>query len=486
MKKLLKISSFVVGFYALVILLTFGVHKCTAQTNSTFKAAESLNADSVTVRNYLRADSMANRETGWIYFNVQSNKWRLGYWSTGQPIRWQNIGAGSGSGNLSGNLTSGRIPYATALHILSDAANHTYEPGSDRELNSNDAGTQITYTYGGQTSWEEPGTSEAVIISIGNPGEPYEQFLSGGFSTTYDRSGVTSTGPLQVVSGGGHDVDITGDDDVHIGVNTAVTGTLIQIANSGSTGDGILITSATNASIVGTDSVSLQSGHAVAASEIDVTFNKITERAPRIYVSAADSIVWHADNEGVNRNFMYLKEDSLILSPNQFNTFTIRSRGIDPGGSYSSSSLLDIVASTQIRMGTALGGVEINGGIVVGNNDVSITGRLGSVISSISLDSGSGTATARLQKGVIIGDIHYGVVGSATLNFGSTLSLGETTLTTTFTNQSNGDGCLVTAPVQVGVFTCNVASGTINVVFHNTTAAPVDPASGSYKITLFK
>lgn len=76
-----------------IVVLTGILHQCYGQINSAFKGAESLNADSTTMRNYLKADSMAGREAGWIYFNNQANpgKWRVGTWSTGQTPTWRDL-----------------------------------------------------------------------------------------------------------------------------------------------------------------------------------------------------------------------------------------------------------------------------------------------------------------------------------------------------------------------------------------------------------
>lgn len=76
----------------IVIALMGLTATCQGQINSTFKAAQSLRADSVQVRNYLIADSMANRETGWIYYNNQADKWRIGWYSLPDSvIHWEDL-----------------------------------------------------------------------------------------------------------------------------------------------------------------------------------------------------------------------------------------------------------------------------------------------------------------------------------------------------------------------------------------------------------
>lgn len=546
MKKLKLLPIWITAF-----LLAFSALTCTAQINSTVKALESLNADSVTIRNYLRADSMANRETGWVYFNVQSNKWRLGWWSTGQAIRWQDIGSSNstGTGNVSGNLTSPRIPRATALHTLADDPNHVWDTSQDREINSNDAGTQNTYTFGGQTTWDEPSTQDVVTVSVGNGGNPSIAVTetTATNTLTLDNNGLTVIKPtaftiqnsnslVMQTTTAASDITITSNNgagslvtvqsgeniDVTAVQNLGLNGSNINniasqgfnvtanIANQFATtdfdiasGTTFVRTIAPRIYEVSTDSVALAAGHAGVASEIDVTFNKIRMYGPHIGMySTSEDIVIQGDDS------VHIESPNLIrvITPGiLWQTFGANINTMGVGGSFTvdgGTTGVSIGESANVTVETTTGNIGLstgNGGTGTGGINIS-TGAGGTIsiqtnaLGDITIRSNgatgismiSDTGKTQIQNGVISGPALFGPTGNATLNFGSTLSLGETTLTTTISGQSNGDGCQVTAPINVGVYTCNVASGTVNVVFHNTTAGTVDPASGSYKIVLVK
>lgn len=85
-----------------------------AQNNATVKAIQSWNADSTTVRALANLDSIMGRETGWLYFNNVTRKWRLGI-ATPDSVTWYDIGTGSGTGG-------GLVNFATnGLHLNADS-----------------------------------------------------------------------------------------------------------------------------------------------------------------------------------------------------------------------------------------------------------------------------------------------------------------------------------------------------------------------------
>ena len=80
---------------------------------------------------------------------------------------------------------------------------------------------------------------------------------------------------------------------------------------------------------------------------------------------------------------------------------------------------------------------------------------------------------------------------AATLDFSSTSAQTCSALTATVTGSSDGDPCSLGVPnvsnVGNGNFSCFVsAANTVTVKFCNPSAGALDPASGSFKITVFK
>ena|SRR5688572_9837721 len=83
------------------------------------------------------------------------------------------------------------------------------------------------------------------------------------------------------------------------------------------------------------------------------------------------------------------------------------------------------------------------------------------------------------------------LTGTATLNFGSVASLGNETLTITVTGAADGDVVSIGVPngsMTAGlVFTSWVsASNTVSVQCYNSTVAPIDPASGTFRASVTK
>lgn len=536
MKKILKMSSIIIGFYALVILLTLGVNKCAGQINSAFKAAESLNADSTTIRNYLKADSMANRETGWLYFNNQSNKWRLGWWSTGQPIQWQNIGAGNGAGNVTGTFSSGQVPFATGAHSLTSNStllwdnttktfgiwnagltqNTLFSPGF---ISSSGIGLQLSAALNTDITAIATGTGQFNATTSGNTMSLFSTGgLGGVVSNRWNVVGAAGnqwTIDANSVNGtiGFNSVGDTGTSQLSVDNNLSI--------NSTSAGKtlGVQFSSDINVnSTLGNITLTTPGFFIAGSGGETVNFNSITGTETITSANTA-SLVLHDTpstndltisqsattaliNSPVNTTIQ-TSGDSITLNfpvPGSYWTFYEGAMGnVSAGTSISASNVLTVTAGNSggtddLELISNGGDVRVgaNGGLFVataaaGTAQISI----GSGISTYTGDTGialhTSTGTVTIQNGVVGPfSAYYGPAANKILDFGSTGTLGETTLTTTITGQSNGDGCHVTAPSTVGVFTCLVSGGNISVTFHNTTSGTVDPVSGTYKIQLIK
>lgn len=90
-----------------------------------------------------------------------------------------------------------------------------------------------------------------------------------------------------------------------------------------------------------------------------------------------------------------------------------------------------------------------------------------------------------------VGNYVKGFSGSATLDFGSTSSLGVTTLTITVTGAADGD--IVDIGVPNAAFTAGLVftgrvstSNTVSIQCYNSTGSSIDPASGTFKVQVFK
>lgn len=96
LKNLATPSKQVLKMVILFMLISIGVN---AQNNITVKAMQSWNADSTKVRDLAELDSAMGRKTGWLYYNNQSEKWRVGQVvpsDTVNTIRWNDLLGGGG------------------------------------------------------------------------------------------------------------------------------------------------------------------------------------------------------------------------------------------------------------------------------------------------------------------------------------------------------------------------------------------------------
>lgn len=87
----------------LFVMFSIGV---SAQTNSTFKAARSYNADSLTVRTEVTGLQLMYGNVGALYYNNQSSKWRVF-----SDSAWHDLGLGGGGGSTVNFGLYKQIPY---------------------------------------------------------------------------------------------------------------------------------------------------------------------------------------------------------------------------------------------------------------------------------------------------------------------------------------------------------------------------------------
>lgn len=226
--------------------------------------------------------------------------------------------------------------------------------------------------------------------------------------------------------------------------------------------------------------------------------------------------------------------NGLEVNSNNTNTFALRTNSssdntfrVFGAGGANGSNYLELGNSVaQINMDSRGGSnplafFTLNGGVVqhMNFNPSGISIRRGSSVASAYLHIGAGTAAAgtaplKLTSGTNLTTAEAGAVeydgtefyattstasrtilarvlkGSATLDFGSTASNGESDLTITVTGAADGDVVSLGVPnasATTGVFFAWVsATNTVTVRFHNTSGGSTDPVSGTFKVTVTK
>src|SRR6185369_10197642 len=108
----------------LIILFCFISFSSFAQLNQSAKAYFSYNADSATIRTNMANIQLYYGNSGGLYYNKQSSKWRIYSDST-----WHDLlgGSGGGSGTVTGNFVPVRVPYAVGSHKLHDTPYFKYD-----------------------------------------------------------------------------------------------------------------------------------------------------------------------------------------------------------------------------------------------------------------------------------------------------------------------------------------------------------------------
>lgn len=113
-------------------------------------------------------------------------------------------------------LTATRIPIAGTSGRFEDVANLTWDTSGDRMIVTNDAGTLTTYSYGGETTWDEPAASDFVTVSVGTATTPYITIDQGVETSTLSATLLGGTSGFQVNASGGDLLLSSTSDDVNI------------------------------------------------------------------------------------------------------------------------------------------------------------------------------------------------------------------------------------------------------------------------------
>ena len=116
------------------------------------------------------------------------------------------------------------------------------------------------------------------------------------------------------------------------------------------------------------------------------------------------------------------------------------------------------------------------------------------VAGTLDLGNASDTTIARASAGVVTiegNTVSTRLTGTATLDFGSVTAASFADLTITVTGAATGDAVALgtpTAAITAGIaYTAWVsATNTVTVRAHNYTAAPLDPASGTFRATIIR
>lgn len=159
------------------------------------------------------------------------------------------------------------------------------------------------------------------------------------------------------------------------------------------------------------------------------------------------------------------------------------------------SDTLTVKGSTVINAGNSSLAVESgNVFLGVGTTGVSLfddteVDLFWNGINGAIMNSGGSHIYGVLTQGVSLDTVPHFINKTATLNFGSTLTLASTDLTISVTGAVLGDLVILGVPnastLSNGVFTAWVsASNTVKVRFTNTSAGSLDPASGLFRVSV--
>lgn len=263
--------------------------------------------------------------------------------------------------------------------------------------------------------------------------------------------GNTSTGLNNNVGIGGNALaNISGGNNVGIGVQSYQNGT-------------------------GTDNVSI--GTFAGSGSTPVTSN--------VFIGAASGFSTASSNNTFVGEF---SGGNVTSGAN--NTYLGRFRGTGFETSSNQIFLSDGSQNVRMRFNGAFGmiGSSTDDG---SNRELQITGQLG-VTDTVVAPRMRETAITSAILGTTSDGTHYAasISASATLDFPSTLSLGESDLTMTVTGAADGDVVSLGVPsgsAGDGSFFAYVsATNTVTVRFINHLGSPVDPASGTFKVIVFK
>lgn len=151
-------------------------------------------------------------------------------------------GGGGGGGNLSGTLTTGKIPIATAAHTLADSTLDygVTTPGGWTQTNSGAGGTVITDSGGGGLTLFDSATSGPGLEVKGSAGI---QLI-----TANDQDPSVTDGPISITSGGSLFLDTDPTTSRAVGINISNTGTVGTVIQDNG-GGGISIEDLTSVTV---------------------------------------------------------------------------------------------------------------------------------------------------------------------------------------------------------------------------------------------
>lgn len=479
-----------------VLLALFLPALLVAQTNPTnTQALRLVNVnDSTTVTSNPATTQIGNFT---MFYNKQSAKPRMYYGGIGYDI---------GSGNLSGNLTTPRIPYATGTKTLSTVANFYWDNTQKRMVVANNAGTQNTYLFGGQITLDEPSTGDNVVMSVGNGGVPYIVVDDGLNAGRLDADGVTGGNTVEFTISNSANLNVRSQNgDVDISTLNSTKDIALNAGNmldlyavngpARLRSDDIQLVDPTGTfgwsldPTTGTATVSqfiVDTGAGTGAIELNTvggTGNIDLKSGVELNIQAADSTSIISNST----NYVSFKAGLVKLATDPGNDFIFQGSdgapGVDPPRIYvQGGNGPDNGGSVLIRSGSgasAEGSIDFNAGAAT----ITLNGASGNI--DLLSNDFTFTGIAFQVNGY---DVFKGLAQNYTIDYPNTASLGEQLSVQTLTGASTGETCIVTSPFSSGgVWTCRVsASNTITIIYHNTTSAAVDPSSGTYRVMVVK
>lgn len=230
--KVLKVLTLVIGVVNrkkgggkfLTLLFLFTSSLLFAQNNSTYKAAYSYNADSTTVKINVGAMYNAGLDLGAMYYNHQSNKWRVF-----QNGVWKDLISVSGGGGGSYAFENGLTLTGSTVTLGGTLNDNTSIAGDGYTFSMNNLGSYELETIGGQLNLLSD--TEINLETYIGPGTNNITLLADDDLNLYGTSGNVN------ISASFNDVNIDADQNINITAVSAdldMEGSAVQIdANGG-------------------------------------------------------------------------------------------------------------------------------------------------------------------------------------------------------------------------------------------------------------
>lgn len=279
MKKLLFILGLFIAFAA------------SGQNNYTAKAYQSLNADSTTVRGYLTSDSTAGRFTGWIYYNKQSKKWRVGWIDADTLIQWQDL-TGAGVSFLDSVKAYNGLTAvgADSVKLGGTLTENTTIDGDANSLSFTDLSTTLL---------------QALEIDLNATGSQLTISNGSGIAAASTAGNISLSaigGTLDISATASDDITLTGTDETILknptsnSVRVQTTGVSIAASDAG---DSFTTSSAANTTITAgtTATISAATGATVSTTTSTLT---LSTAGTDINMDAANALNINTGNVGLN------------------------------------------------------------------------------------------------------------------------------------------------------------------------------------------